>query len=67
VQKCFEKLGLHRKQENGFNIWTREVTGPRKSRLLHWYLLENPKPLFEVEDMPPDNPHLALRYTMDAA
>ena len=35
VQKRFEKLGLHRKQSNGLNIWTCEVTGlilPRYSR-----------------------------------
>ena len=38
VQKRFEKLQLHRKQPNGLNIWTCEVTGPRKSRRLHGYL-----------------------------
>lgn len=32
VQKRFEKLGGHRKQAGGLNIWTCEVTGPRKSR-----------------------------------
>ena len=40
VQKRFEKLQLHRKHPNGLNIWTCEVTGPRKSRRLHGYLLE---------------------------
>ena len=35
VQKRFEKLGQHRKQPSGLNIWTCEVTGPRKSRRLH--------------------------------
>src|SRR3546814_2521079 len=39
VQKRFEKLQQHRKQSNGLNIWTCEVTGPRKSRRLHGYLL----------------------------
>ncbi|WP_458132244.1 conjugal transfer nickase/helicase domain-containing protein [Xanthomonas euvesicatoria] len=38
AQKRFEKLHLHRKQANGLNIWTCEVTGPRKSRRLHGYL-----------------------------
>jgi hypothetical protein len=37
IQKRFEKLGLHRKQPDGLNIWTCEVTGPRKSRRLHGY------------------------------
>ncbi|HGX3311228.1 TPA: MobH family relaxase [Pseudomonas aeruginosa] len=40
VQKRFEKLQLHRKQPDGLNIWTCTVTGPRKSRRLHGYLLE---------------------------
>jgi integrating conjugative element relaxase (TIGR03760 family) len=58
VQKRFEKLQLHRKQQNGLNIWTCDVTGPRKSRRLHGYLLDNPRVLFT--DMPPNNPYLSL-------
>ena len=58
MQKRFEKLGLHRKQASGLNIWTCEVTGPRKSRRLHGYLLANPEALFH--ELPPDNPYLRL-------
>ncbi|MQU09429.1 MobH family relaxase [Pseudomonas helleri] len=58
VQKRFEKLGLHRKQANGLNIWTCEVTGPRKSRQIHGYLLSDAKCLFD--DIPPNNPYLSL-------
>lgn len=58
VQKRFERLGLHRKQNSGLNIWTCEVTGPRKSRRLHGYLMDNPTTLFI--DAPPDNPHLKV-------
>ncbi|MCC4113937.1 TraI domain-containing protein [Aromatoleum toluclasticum] len=58
VQKRFEKLQLHRKQHDGLNIWTCAVTGPRKSRRLYGYLLEDPRVLFT--DMPPNNPHLSL-------
>ncbi|CAI07530.1 MobH family relaxase [Aromatoleum aromaticum] len=58
VQKRFEKLGLHRKQASGLNIWTCEVTGPRKSRRLHGYLLTDPQTLFQ--EVPPNNPHLRL-------
>jgi integrating conjugative element relaxase (TIGR03760 family) len=58
VQKRFEKLQLHRKQQNGLNIWTCEVTGLRKSRRLHGYLLADPQVLFD--DVPPDNPFLSL-------
>jgi integrating conjugative element relaxase (TIGR03760 family) len=59
VQKDFEKLRLHRKQDNGLNIWTCEVTGPRKSRRLHGYLLIDGGTLFA--DGAPDNPYLKLR------
>ena len=59
VQKRFEKLQLHRKQESSRNIWTCEVTGPRKSRRLHGYLLKEPRQLFE--EVPPNNPYLQLR------
>jgi hypothetical protein len=58
VQKRFEKLGLHRKQVSGLNIWTCEVTGPRKSRRLHGYLLADSGALFQ--ETPPDNPFLSL-------
>jgi integrating conjugative element relaxase (TIGR03760 family) len=58
VQKRFEKLGAHRKQASGLNIWTCDVTGPRKSRRLHGYLLARPDALFG--EVPPDNPYLRL-------
>ncbi|HDQ8934267.1 MAG: MobH family relaxase [Comamonas sp.] len=58
VQKRFERLQLHRKQPNGLNIWTCEVTGPRKSRRLHGYLLLEPRSIFN--DQPPNNPFLKL-------
>jgi hypothetical protein len=57
VQKRFEKLHLHRKQDNGLNIWTCEVTGSRKTRCVHGYLLDNPKCLFD--DLPANNPYLS--------
>lgn len=60
VQKRFEHLGVHRKQDNGLNIWTCEVTGPRKSRRLHGYLLDNASSLFV--DVPPNNPYLTLDH-----
>ncbi|MFJ5483625.1 MobH family relaxase [Pectobacterium actinidiae] len=58
VQKRFEKLLVHRKQDSGLNIWTCEVTGPRKSRRLHGYLLEKPERLFD--EVPPNNPYLRV-------
>lgn len=58
VQKQFERLHLHHKQESGLNIWTCNVTGPRKSRRLHGYLLLEPKHLFD--DVPPNNPYLSV-------
>lgn len=64
VQKRFEKLQLHRKQQNGLNIWTCTVTGPRKSRRLHGYLLEDPRVLFI--ELPPNNPYLSLSRSTDS-
>ena len=56
VQKQFERLRLHRKQNDGLNLWTCEVAGP--SRRLHGYLLTSPNTLFH--ETPPDNPYLRL-------
>lgn len=61
VQKRFEKLQLHRKQDSGLNIWTCEVTGPRKSRRLHGYLLLDPRHLFD--EVPINNPYLTVLNT----
>lgn len=61
IQKAFEKLQLHRRQDTGLNIWTCEVTGPRKSRRLHGYLLADPTRLFD--EVPPNNPYLTLATT----
>lgn len=58
VQKQFEKSKLHRKQPDGLNIWTCEVTGPRKSRRLHGYLLESMKPVLDTSI--PNNPFLTI-------
>lgn len=58
TQKRFEKLGLHRKQTNGLNIWTCEVKGPRKTRRVHGYLLTDMQALFD--EALPDNPYLYI-------
>lgn len=58
VQKRFERLQLHRKHPNGLNIWTSDVSGPRKSRQLHGYLLKDASLVFA--EIPPNNPYLSL-------
>ncbi|MFJ2541074.1 MobH family relaxase [Pseudomonas sp. NPDC087614] len=58
VQKQFEKLKIHRKREDGLNIWTCQVHGPRKTATLKGYLIEEPKLFFEW--IPPDNPFLKI-------
>ncbi|MEW5713569.1 MobH family relaxase [Pseudomonas sp. SB113] len=58
VQKQFEKLKVHRKRDNGLNIWTCQVQGPRKKTTLKGYLVEDPKLFFEL--MPLDNPFLEI-------
>lgn len=58
MQRRFEKLKFHRKQPSGLNIWSCTVTGPRKTRRLHGYLLEEPIQVFS--DIPANNPYLKL-------
>lgn len=58
VQKSFEKLKLHVKKNNGHNIWTCEVFGPRKTKSLKGYLLKRPEDVFTTEML--DNPNLRL-------
>ncbi|WP_460096705.1 MobH family relaxase [Pseudomonas sp. S3_C01] len=58
VQKQFEKLKVHRKRDNGLNVWTCQVQGPRKKTTLKGYLVEDPKLFFEL--MPLDNPFLKI-------
>lgn len=58
IQKEFQRLRIHRKQANGLNVWTCKVEGPRKTRRVHGYVLEDPRTLFA--DVPPDNPYLTL-------
>lgn len=58
VQKQFEKLKAHKKRDNGLNIWTCQVQGPRKKTTLKGYLIEDPKLFFEL--IPLDNPFLKI-------
>lgn len=58
VQRQFEKLKVHKKRENGLNIWTCKIEGPRKKAKLKGYLLEQPKLIFE--STPTDNLYLIL-------
>ncbi|HEX8595076.1 MAG TPA: MobH family relaxase [Pseudomonas sp.] len=58
VQKQFEKLKVHRKRDNGLNIWACQAQGPRKRATLKGYLIEDPKLFFEL--MPLDNPFLKI-------
>ena len=58
VQKQFEKLKVHRKRDDGLNIWVCQVQGPRKKALLKGYFLVNPGLLFN--SVPSDNPHLHM-------
>ena len=66
AQKQFEKLRMHKKHASGLNIWTCEVSGPRKSRRLHGYLLlDIGHTLFP--ELPFDNPYLTLQAEKEIA
>ncbi|MEH6348916.1 MobH family relaxase [Pseudomonas sp. 3JA] len=58
VQKDFESLKIHKKRDNGLNIWSCKVQGPRKSAQLKGYLIEDTKIIFDK--LPSDNPYLML-------
>lgn len=58
VQKEFERMRLHKRQHDGRNIWTCEVVGPRRRRLLHGYLLNESHAL--LDGVLQDNPFLKL-------
>ena len=61
VQKRFQKLRLHRKTPEGFNIWTYTVVGERRTRELKGILLEDPeKALGPGVTLPPPNIHVVL-------
>lgn len=59
VQRAFEKLKINRKTSDNLNIWTCDVVGPRKSKSLKGYLLQDPTLVFP---QPPfDNVSLRLQ------
>ncbi|MGQ0595286.1 MAG: conjugal transfer nickase/helicase domain-containing protein [Gammaproteobacteria bacterium] len=61
IQKRFQKLKLHRKTPEGFNIWTYKVAGERRTRELKGILLEDPERAFGAGViLPPPNPHVVL-------
>lgn len=60
VQRGFEKLKTNRKTPDNLNIWTCEVIGPRKSKLLKGYLLKDPGAIFTHP--PFDNISLRLQH-----
>jgi hypothetical protein len=60
AQKSFERMRLHKRQDNGLNIWTCTVMGPRKTRQLYGYLLADGHTAFS--ELPPDNPYLTLQH-----
>lgn len=64
VQRAFEKEKIHQKTSKQLNIWTYDVTGPRKTTQLRGYLLRDAKLLFN--EQPFNNPSLR-RVTEGAA
>lgn len=58
VQRSFEKLKLHRKTAKSLNIWTCNVVGPRSTKKLRGYLLNDPLTVFN--EVPFDNVSLSL-------
>ncbi|MCX8984234.1 MobH family relaxase [Citrobacter portucalensis] len=59
LQKDFQRLQLHRRSEDGVNIWNIEVRGPRRTRRVKGYLINNPAEIFG-QSVPEDNPYLSI-------
>ncbi|HDS0918348.1 TPA: helicase/relaxase domain-containing protein [Pseudomonas putida] len=59
IQRQFEKLGMHYKKDNGQNIWTCTVRGPRKNSSINGYLLRSAFSL--CGNFPKDNSFLKLQ------
>ncbi|HBT4924890.1 MobH family relaxase [Klebsiella pneumoniae] len=59
VQKSFQKLKRHHRGDDGINIFTCEVRGPRKTRQVKGYLLDKPEDIFG-DAVPEDNPYLSV-------
>ncbi len=61
IQKRFQKLRLHRKTSDGFNIWSYTVGGGRRTREIKGILLEEPERALGAEvTLPAPNPHVVL-------
>lgn len=65
AQKKFEHLGVHKKQNNGHNIWSCKVEGHRKTgAMLHGYLLLKPEGMMPVLH---NNPYLKFMGNVTAS
>ncbi|MGH8487594.1 MAG: MobH family relaxase, partial [Gammaproteobacteria bacterium] len=61
IQKRFQKLRLHRKTPEGFNIWNYTVVGDRRTRELKGILVDDAeKALGPDLTLPPPNVHVVL-------
>ncbi len=61
IQKRFQKLRIHRKTPEGFNIWTYTVVGERRARELKGILVEDPEKALGLDlTLPPPNVHVVL-------
>ena len=59
VQRRFQKLKCHETVKGGRNIFTFQVKGPRRKRLLKGFLLKTASVIFDAP-VPEDNPYLSL-------
>ena len=59
AQKRFQKRKLHKKTEEGTNIWMFAVIGERKRSTINGLLIPDPKQVLELS-LPEPNPHLSL-------
>jgi hypothetical protein len=67
VQKRFQKLKLHQKTPDGYNVWTYQVKGERRTNRIKGLLIKEPQRTLELlNKLPPPNFHLLMEKDKDA-
>lgn len=58
MQKAFEKLRYHKRKDDGYNIWTCAVEGPKSTKKVYSYLFNDP--IILIPDIVYNNPYLKI-------
>jgi len=65
MQKAFEKLKYHKRNDDGYSIWTCAIEGPKSTKKVHGYLFNDPTIL--IPDIVYNNPYLKIIVNINNA